>query len=43
MSSDPRASSTDRAVRYRWTWLWSVPKYEQKRNSAAIVPDQKVY
>src|SRR5688572_142040 len=43
MNSDRRASPSDRAVRYRCTWLWSAPKYEQNRNSAAIVPDQNVY
>src|SRR5947209_1532751 len=43
MSNDDRASGTDLADRYRWTWLWSVPKYDIIRNVPPIRPDQNVY
>ena len=43
MSSELRASFTDRAVRYRCTWLWSVPKYDNIRNVPPMSPDQNVY
>ena len=43
INRDVRPSLTDRAVRKRCTWLWSQPKYERKRNRAAMVPDQIVY
>ena len=43
MSSELRASSTERAVRYRCTWLWSVPKYESIRKVPPMSPDQTVY
>jgi hypothetical protein len=42
MNRELRAWSMERAVRYRWTWLWSVPKYESMRNSPPMRPDQNV-
>src|SRR4030095_1442675 len=42
-NSDCRPSSTDFAVRYRCTWLWSHPKYDRKRNTLAERPDPIVY
>src|SRR5213075_198388 len=43
MSSELRASSTDFAAKYRCTWLWSVPKYDNIKNVPPITPDQNVY
>ena len=42
MNSDDRAWSSDRAVRYRCTWLWSHPKYDSIRNKPPMRPDQNV-
>ena len=37
-----RLSLRDAPERYRWTWDWSVPKYESARNMPPSVPDQTV-
>ena len=34
---------SDLPLKYRWTWDWSVPKYDRNKNNAAVVPVQKLY